>query len=90
MRQRAPVADAPEIRRRLRDLAGERRRFGYGRLGILLTGQGILMKHKEARPAVFDPTASADAVPRRINISGGSTTEAVANHVPMLMRFESL
>jgi hypothetical protein len=30
-----PIADAPEIRRRLRELAGERRRFGYRRLGIL-------------------------------------------------------
>jgi putative transposase len=34
--RRAPTADAPEIRQRLRDLAGERRRFGYRRLGVLL------------------------------------------------------
>lgn len=34
--RRAPRADAPEIRQRLRELAGERRRFGYRRLGILL------------------------------------------------------
>jgi putative transposase len=27
--RRAPVTDAPEARQRLRDLAGERRRFGY-------------------------------------------------------------
>jgi putative transposase len=26
-----PTADAPKIRQRLRDLAGERRRFGYRR-----------------------------------------------------------
>jgi transposase len=30
------TADAPEIRQKLRDLASERRRFGYRRLGILL------------------------------------------------------
>ena len=38
--RRAPTADAPEIRQRLRDLAGERRRFGYRRLGILLAREG--------------------------------------------------
>ena len=39
------MADAPEIRQRLRDLAGERRRFGYRRLGILLAREGITMNH---------------------------------------------
>ena len=41
------MADAPEIRQRLRDLAGERRRFGYRRLGILLAREGITMNHKK-------------------------------------------
>jgi putative transposase len=45
--RRDPVADAPEIRRRLRDLAGERRRFGYRRLGILLAREGMTMNHKK-------------------------------------------
>jgi putative transposase len=45
--RRAPVADAPEIRQRLRDLAGERRRFGYRRLGILLAREGITMNPKK-------------------------------------------
>jgi putative transposase len=45
--RRAAVADAPEIRQRLRDLAGERRRFGYRRLGILLAREGITMNHKK-------------------------------------------
>jgi putative transposase len=45
--RRAPMADAPEIRQRLRDLAGERRRFGYRRLGILLAREGITMNHKK-------------------------------------------
>jgi putative transposase len=45
--RRMPPADAPEIRQRLRDLAGERRRFGYRRLGILLAREGITMNHKK-------------------------------------------
>jgi putative transposase len=45
--RRDPAADAPEIRRRLRDLAGERRRFGYRRLGILLAREGMTMNHKK-------------------------------------------
>ena len=45
--RRVPMADAPEIRRRLRELAGERRRFGYRRLGILLAREGITMNHKK-------------------------------------------
>jgi putative transposase len=34
--RREPEPDNPEIRTRLRQLAGERRRFGYRRLGIML------------------------------------------------------
>jgi putative transposase len=45
--RRAAAADAPEIRQRLRALAGERRRFGYRRLGILLAREGITMNHKK-------------------------------------------
>jgi putative transposase len=43
--RRVPMADAPEIRQRLRDRAGERRRIGYRRLGILLAREGITMNH---------------------------------------------
>lgn len=35
------------VRARLRTLAGERRRFGYRRLGILLAREGIAMNHKK-------------------------------------------
>ena len=45
--RRVPTADALEIRQRLRDLAGERRRFGYRRLGILLAREGVTMNHKK-------------------------------------------
>lgn len=40
--------DAP-VRARLRELAGERRRFGYRRLGILLEREGIRPNHKRLR-----------------------------------------
>ena len=46
--RRVPMADAPEIRRRLRELAGERRRFGYRRLGILLAREGITMNPRSS------------------------------------------
>lgn len=38
--------DAP-LREKLRDLAGERRRFGYRRLGILLEREGFYANHKK-------------------------------------------
>jgi putative transposase len=45
--RRQPVADSPEIRARLRALAGERRRFGYRRLGVLLQREGLTMNEKK-------------------------------------------
>ena len=45
--RRGATADAPEVRQRLRELAGERRRFGYRRLGILLAWEGMTMNHKK-------------------------------------------
>lgn len=44
--RRRPEPDAPEIRKRLRELAGECWRFVYRRLGILSAQEGITMKHK--------------------------------------------
>lgn len=45
--RRRVSSDAPEVRQRLRELAGERRRFGYRRLGILLAREGVRMNHKK-------------------------------------------
>jgi putative transposase len=39
--RRQATADAPEIRQRLRELAAERRRSGYRRLGVLLAREGV-------------------------------------------------
>ena len=37
------------MRARLRALAGERRRFGYRRLGLLLRREGMVLNHKKLR-----------------------------------------
>lgn len=36
-----------DLRSRLREIALERRRFGYRRLGIMLAREGIVMNHKK-------------------------------------------
>jgi putative transposase len=45
--QRVEAPDAPELRRRLHVLAGECRRFGYRRLGVLLEREGVRLNHKK-------------------------------------------
>jgi putative transposase len=47
VRYRSRRADDVQIRIRLRELANERRRFGYRRLGILLAREGIEMNRKK-------------------------------------------
>jgi putative transposase len=47
--RRVRVPDHPEIRERMRELAGERRRFGYRRIGLMLEREGIRMNHKKLR-----------------------------------------
>jgi putative transposase len=42
-------SNRPDIRAQLRELASIRRRFGYRRLHILLTREGIVMNHKKFR-----------------------------------------
>jgi len=41
--------DDAVLRMRLRELASQRRRFGYRRLHILLTREGLIMNHKKLR-----------------------------------------
>lgn len=49
IRYRSVRPDDGAVRARLRGLAGERRRFGYRRLGILLRRECIVMNHKKLR-----------------------------------------
>ena len=44
--RREPEQGDVEVRKRLRSLAAERRRFGYRRLGILLEREGVSMNKK--------------------------------------------
>lgn len=39
--------DDTAVRHRLRELASERRRFGYRRLGLLLAREGVVLNHKK-------------------------------------------
>ena len=49
VRYRRLRGDDAALRGRLRALAGERRRFGYRRLGLLPRREGMLMNHKKPR-----------------------------------------
>ena len=49
MRYRSRRPDDALVRMRLRELASQRRRFGYRRLHILLTREGLVMNHKKLR-----------------------------------------
>jgi len=49
VRYRSMRPDDAALRTRLRELASQRRRFGYRRLHILLTREGLLMNHKKLR-----------------------------------------
>jgi putative transposase len=49
VRYRSSRPDDAAVRARLRELAAVRRRFGYRRLHILLTREGIVMNHKKLR-----------------------------------------
>ena len=40
-------SDDGDLRSRLREIALERRRFGYRRLGIMLAREGLVMNHKK-------------------------------------------
>ncbi len=49
VRYRCRRGDEAALRARLRSLSGERRRFGYRRLGLLLRREGLVMNHKKLR-----------------------------------------
>ena len=49
VRYRSIRPDDALLRMRLRELASQRRRFGYRRLHILLTREGLVMNHKKLR-----------------------------------------
>ena len=56
--RRDRVPDNPEIRERMRQIASERRRFGYRRIGLMLKREGIVMNHKKLRRLYGDENLS--------------------------------
>ena len=49
VRYRSKRADDGELRSRMRELAGERRRFGYRRLHVLLRREGLVVNRKRTQ-----------------------------------------
>ena len=45
--RRERLADPAEIRKKMHEIAGNRRRFGYRRIGILLEREGFMMNEKK-------------------------------------------
>lgn len=46
--RREPEPDIPQVRARMGEIASERRRFGYRRIGLMLEREGITMNHKSS------------------------------------------
>lgn len=49
VRYKSARPDDAELRKAIRDVARDRRRFGYRRIGVMLERQGICMNHKKLR-----------------------------------------
>lgn len=49
VRYKSARSDDADLRKAIRDVARERRRFGYRRIGVMLERQGIVMNHKKLR-----------------------------------------
>ena len=47
--RRKRLPDNVQIRERMREIAAERRRFGYRRIGLMLEREGIVINHKKLR-----------------------------------------
>jgi putative transposase len=75
VRYRGTRPDDAALRARLRELAAQRRRFGYRRLHILLTREGLIMNHKKLRRLYREERL---AVRRR-----GSRKRALGTRAPM-------
>jgi putative transposase len=75
VRYRSMRPDDASLRTRLRELAAQRRRFGYRRLHILLTREGLLMNHKKLRRLYREERLQ---VRRR-----GSRKRAIGTRAPM-------
>ena len=78
LRYRHRRADDAATRTRLKQLAAERRRFGWRRLKLLLEREGIRMNHKKLRRLYGEERLQ---VPRR-----GGRKRALGTRAPMAVR----
>jgi hypothetical protein len=62
--RRERVPDNPEVRVRMREVAAERRRFGYRRIGLMLEREGVVMNHEVAAAALSRGGPRGEATPR--------------------------
>jgi putative transposase len=77
IRYRARRPDDAAVQARLRELAAERRRFGYRRLGVLLMRKGTRLNHKKLRRLYAEEQLQE---PRR-----GGRKRAVGTRAPMVL-----
>ncbi len=77
VRYRSTRPDDAALRSRLHELAAQRRRFGYRRLHILMTREGLVMNHKKLRRLYREERL---AVRRR-----GSRKRALGTRAPMAL-----
>ena len=61
MRYAHQRSDDGDLRSRLREIAAERRRFGYRRLGIILAREGLVMNHKKLLRLYREETCGSGA-----------------------------
>lgn len=69
MRYRSQRGDDAEVREKLRELAQQRRRFGYRRLHILLRREGVMISRKKNRRLYRE--RADDSVTRFNRLRGG-------------------
>ena len=86
LRYRHRRADDAATRTRLKQLAAERRRFGWRRLKLLLEREGIRMNHKKLRRLYGEERLQVRS-PRRPQASPGhaGTDDAAAGAEPALV-----
>jgi transposase InsO family protein len=65
IRYRSSRPDDTALRQRLRELAHQRRRFGYRRLHVLLRREGQLINRKRVYRLYREPNNSSSVVKRR-------------------------
>ena len=78
MRYRSRRPDDAPLRARLRELAVQRRRFGYRRLHILMLREGLTMNHKKLRRLYREEG-------RQVRRRGGRK-RALGTRAPMMTR----